>query len=95
MPKHCEGTFRGIMKSRASSTTTALVAVRQVKTFEVGRERAMFRQEDNIFSNPVSGTETKSSAYSGIVIGRQGACGQTWRQSMEAKYKFVFVTFKS
>ncbi|GBM68442.1 hypothetical protein AVEN_54951-1 [Araneus ventricosus] len=28
------------------------------KIFEVGKERAMLRKEDNILSNPVSGTET-------------------------------------
>ncbi|GBN72804.1 hypothetical protein AVEN_141592-1 [Araneus ventricosus] len=31
MPRHCEGTLRGIVKCRASSTTTALIAVREVK----------------------------------------------------------------
>ncbi|GBO31462.1 hypothetical protein AVEN_160837-1 [Araneus ventricosus] len=58
MPKHCENTLRGIVKCHANSTTTALIAVRQVKPFEVGRERAMLRDEDNILSNPNSGTET-------------------------------------
>ncbi|GBL84887.1 hypothetical protein AVEN_200202-1 [Araneus ventricosus] len=37
---------------------TAIIAVREVKPFEVGRERAMLREEDNILSNSVSGTET-------------------------------------
>ncbi|GBO38984.1 hypothetical protein AVEN_205359-1 [Araneus ventricosus] len=58
MPRHCGNTLRGIVKCRANSTTTATIAVRQVKPFEVGRERAMLREEDNILSNPVSGTET-------------------------------------
>ncbi|GBM91102.1 hypothetical protein AVEN_105227-1 [Araneus ventricosus] len=58
MPRHCINTFRGIVKCRANSTSTAIIAVRQVKPFEVGRERAMLREEDNILSNPVSGTET-------------------------------------
>ncbi|GBL83734.1 hypothetical protein AVEN_132643-1 [Araneus ventricosus] len=58
MPRHCIDTLRGIVKFRANSTTTAIVAVRQVKSFEVGRERSMLREEDNILSNPVSGTET-------------------------------------
>ncbi|GBL75658.1 hypothetical protein AVEN_154973-1 [Araneus ventricosus] len=44
---------RGIVKFRASSTT-ALIAVREVKPFEVGRERAVFSEEDNILSNPVT-----------------------------------------
>ncbi|GBO41800.1 hypothetical protein AVEN_183660-1 [Araneus ventricosus] len=57
MPRHCIDTLRGIVKCRANSTTAAKIAVRQVKPFEVGRERSMLR-EDNIFSNPVSGTET-------------------------------------
>ncbi|GBN02598.1 hypothetical protein AVEN_174995-1 [Araneus ventricosus] len=59
MPRHCENTLRSIVKCRANSTTTAIIAVRQVKPFEVGRERAMLREEDNILSNPISGTENK------------------------------------
>ncbi|GBO15288.1 hypothetical protein AVEN_93639-1 [Araneus ventricosus] len=55
MPRHCVNTLRGIVKCRANSTTTAIIAVRQVKPFEVGRERAMLREENNILSNPVSG----------------------------------------
>ncbi|GBM06612.1 hypothetical protein AVEN_220046-1 [Araneus ventricosus] len=58
MPRDCEGTLRGIVRCRAGSTTTALIAVREVKPFEVGRERAMFREEENIFSNPISGIKT-------------------------------------
>ncbi|GBM35924.1 hypothetical protein AVEN_244988-1 [Araneus ventricosus] len=58
MPRHCIDTLRGIVKCRANSTTTAIIAVRQVKSLEVGRERSMLREEDNILSNPVSGTET-------------------------------------
>ncbi|GBM93620.1 hypothetical protein AVEN_56956-1 [Araneus ventricosus] len=58
MPKHCDNTLRGIVKCRDNSTTTVIIAVREVKLFEVGRERAMLREEDNILSNPVSGTET-------------------------------------
>ncbi|GBM88166.1 hypothetical protein AVEN_90815-1 [Araneus ventricosus] len=58
MPRHCIDTLRGIVKCRANSTTTAIITVRQVKPFELGRERAMLREEDNILSNPVSGTET-------------------------------------
>ncbi|GBL57102.1 hypothetical protein AVEN_89871-1 [Araneus ventricosus] len=57
MPRQCINTLRGIVKCRANSTTTAIIAVRQVKPFEVGRERSMLREEDNILSNPVSGTE--------------------------------------
>ncbi|GBN40747.1 hypothetical protein AVEN_185572-1 [Araneus ventricosus] len=57
MPRYCENTLRGIEKWRADSTTTAIIAVRQVKPLEVGREMAMLREEDNIPSNPVSGTE--------------------------------------
>ncbi|GBM06610.1 hypothetical protein AVEN_220044-1 [Araneus ventricosus] len=59
MPKHSEYTLRGIGKCRANSSATALIAVREVEPFEVGRERAMLREEDNILPNPVSGTETK------------------------------------
>ncbi|GBN40413.1 hypothetical protein AVEN_255527-1 [Araneus ventricosus] len=55
MLRHCEGTLRGTVKCRANSTKAALIAVREVKPFEVGRERAMIREEDNILSNPVSG----------------------------------------
>ncbi|GBO28106.1 hypothetical protein AVEN_175661-1 [Araneus ventricosus] len=58
MPRHCLNTLRGIVKCRADSTTTAVIAVRQVKPFEVDRERSMLREEDNTVSNPVSGTET-------------------------------------
>ncbi|GBN45491.1 hypothetical protein AVEN_87217-1 [Araneus ventricosus] len=58
MRRHCVNTLRGIVKCRANSTTGTNIAVRQVKPFEVGRERAMLREEDNILSNPVSGTET-------------------------------------
>ncbi|GBO27429.1 hypothetical protein AVEN_272136-1 [Araneus ventricosus] len=43
MPRHCANTLRGIVKCRANSTTAAKIAVRQVKPFEVGRERAMLR----------------------------------------------------
>ncbi|GBL89909.1 hypothetical protein AVEN_178338-1 [Araneus ventricosus] len=35
MPRHCEGTLRGIVKYLASSTITALISVREVKRFEV------------------------------------------------------------
>ncbi|GBM85438.1 hypothetical protein AVEN_133968-1 [Araneus ventricosus] len=56
MPRYCINTLRGIVKFRANSTTTAIIAVRQVKPFEVGRIIAMLREEDNILSNPVSGT---------------------------------------
>ncbi|GBM44045.1 hypothetical protein AVEN_151003-1 [Araneus ventricosus] len=59
IPRHCENTLRSIVKCRAKSTTTAIIAVRQVKPFEVGRERAMLREEDNIPSNSVRGTELK------------------------------------
>ncbi|GBO04888.1 hypothetical protein AVEN_233888-1 [Araneus ventricosus] len=58
MPRHCENTLRGIVKCRANSTTTAIIAVRQVKPFEVGSEKAMLREEDTILSNPISGAET-------------------------------------
>ncbi|GBM30813.1 hypothetical protein AVEN_52607-1 [Araneus ventricosus] len=58
MPRHCINTLRGIGKCLANSTTTAIITVRQVKPFEVGRERSMLREEDNILSNPVSGMET-------------------------------------
>ncbi|GBM05952.1 hypothetical protein AVEN_80548-1 [Araneus ventricosus] len=59
MPRHCENTLRGIVKCCANSTTTATIAVRQVKSFEVGRERAMLRDEDNILCNPISGCYTR------------------------------------
>ncbi|GBM43717.1 hypothetical protein AVEN_60520-1 [Araneus ventricosus] len=55
MPRHCENTRRGIVKCCANSTTTAIIAVGQVKPFEVGRERT-------ILSNPVSGMETNLKA---------------------------------
>ncbi|GBM23459.1 hypothetical protein AVEN_181575-1 [Araneus ventricosus] len=58
MPRHCVNTLHGIVKCRANSTTAAKIAVRQVKPFEVGRERTMLREEDNILSNPVSAAET-------------------------------------
>ncbi|GBM10117.1 hypothetical protein AVEN_92933-1 [Araneus ventricosus] len=38
MPRHCEGTLRGIVKCRASSTTTALIAVKDIKPFELDEE---------------------------------------------------------
>ncbi|GBO17433.1 hypothetical protein AVEN_42314-1 [Araneus ventricosus] len=58
MPRRCINTLRGIVKCSANSTTTAIITVRQVKPFEVGRERSMLREEDNILSNPVSGTNS-------------------------------------
>ncbi|GBN74615.1 hypothetical protein AVEN_59038-1 [Araneus ventricosus] len=58
MLRHCEGALHGIVKCSASATTAALIAVREGKPFEVDRESAMFREEDNILSNPVSGTKT-------------------------------------
>ncbi|GBM23330.1 hypothetical protein AVEN_97741-1 [Araneus ventricosus] len=60
MPTHCIDTLRGIVKCRDNSATTAIIAVRQVKPFEVGRERSMLKEEDNILSNPVSGTERQT-----------------------------------
>ncbi|GBL93351.1 hypothetical protein AVEN_219477-1 [Araneus ventricosus] len=45
MPRQCINALRGIVKCRANSTTTAVIAVRQVKPFEVGRERSMLREE--------------------------------------------------
>ncbi|GBL69250.1 hypothetical protein AVEN_39688-1 [Araneus ventricosus] len=60
MPRHSESTLRCIVKCRASSTTTALIAVREVKLFEVDRERAMFR-EDNILSNLIRSTRSFAS----------------------------------
>ncbi|GBM72601.1 hypothetical protein AVEN_107151-1 [Araneus ventricosus] len=57
MPRHCENKLRVIVKCRANSTTTAMIAVRQVKRLEVGRERTMLR--DDIVSNTVSGKETE------------------------------------
>ncbi|GBM37242.1 hypothetical protein AVEN_15800-1 [Araneus ventricosus] len=54
MPRHCVNTLRGIVKCRANSITAAKIAVRQVKPFEIGRERAMLREEDNVLSNPIS-----------------------------------------
>ncbi|GBL91668.1 hypothetical protein AVEN_71322-1 [Araneus ventricosus] len=41
MSRHCINTLRGIVKCRANSTTTTIIAVRQVKPFEVGRERGI------------------------------------------------------
>ncbi|GBO04018.1 hypothetical protein AVEN_102649-1 [Araneus ventricosus] len=55
MPRHCINTLRSTVKCRANSTTTALIVVREVKRFEVGIERFMFRKEDDILSNPESG----------------------------------------
>ncbi|GBL69146.1 hypothetical protein AVEN_159180-1, partial [Araneus ventricosus] len=52
MPRHYENTLRGIVKCRANSTQTAIIVVKEVKPFEVGRERAMLREEDNILYNP-------------------------------------------
>ncbi|GBM48274.1 hypothetical protein AVEN_98024-1 [Araneus ventricosus] len=48
MPRHCVTTLRGTVKCRANSTTAAKITVRQLKPFEVGRERAMLREEGNI-----------------------------------------------
>ncbi|GBM51062.1 hypothetical protein AVEN_123874-1 [Araneus ventricosus] len=57
LPRHCINTLRGIVKCRVNSTTTTIIAVRQVKPFEVDKERSMLREEDNILSNPVSETD--------------------------------------
>ncbi|GBO14598.1 hypothetical protein AVEN_60041-1 [Araneus ventricosus] len=54
MPRHCVNTLCGIVKCRTNSTTTAIIAVRQVKPFEAGRERYILREEDNILSNSLS-----------------------------------------
>ncbi|GBO07317.1 hypothetical protein AVEN_250695-1, partial [Araneus ventricosus] len=35
MPRHCENTLRGIVKCRADSTTAAIIALRQMKLFEI------------------------------------------------------------
>ncbi|GBM32515.1 hypothetical protein AVEN_156604-1 [Araneus ventricosus] len=53
MPRHCEGTFRGIVKGRAISTTTALIAVREVKPFEVGTEKSISSNSRIISFNPL------------------------------------------
>ncbi|GBN78087.1 hypothetical protein AVEN_55802-1 [Araneus ventricosus] len=63
MSRCCQGTLCGIAKCRASSTTTAIIAVEQVKPIEVGRERPMFREKESIFSNPLRGIETNSGHY--------------------------------
>ncbi|GBO09932.1 hypothetical protein AVEN_228877-1 [Araneus ventricosus] len=62
MPRHCINTFRGIVKCRANSTTTAIIAVRQVKPFEVGRERSMLREEDltYLLDNKIQGVRNVS-----------------------------------
>ncbi|GBN84979.1 hypothetical protein AVEN_145587-1 [Araneus ventricosus] len=41
MPRRCINTLRSIVKCRGNSTTTAVIAVKEVKPSEVGRERAM------------------------------------------------------
>ncbi|GBM77337.1 hypothetical protein AVEN_2171-1 [Araneus ventricosus] len=53
MTRHYENTFRDIVKCHANSTSTAIIAVRKVKPFQVDRKRAMLKEEDNILSNPV------------------------------------------
>ncbi|GBN90588.1 hypothetical protein AVEN_73912-1 [Araneus ventricosus] len=58
IPRQCVNTLRGTVKCRANSTTAAIILVRQVKSFELDREMAMLREENNILSNPVSGTKT-------------------------------------
>ncbi|GBN57369.1 hypothetical protein AVEN_222889-1 [Araneus ventricosus] len=35
MPRHCENTLRGVVKCRANSTTTAIIAVREESSTEV------------------------------------------------------------
>ncbi|GBN54601.1 hypothetical protein AVEN_37966-1 [Araneus ventricosus] len=50
MPRHCEDTLHGTVKCHVNFITAALTAVREVKSFEVGKERVMFREEDNILS---------------------------------------------
>ncbi|GBN96264.1 Acetylcholine receptor subunit alpha-like 1 [Araneus ventricosus] len=70
MPRHCINTLRGIVKCRTNFTTTAIIVVRQVKPFEVGRERSMLREEDNILSNPVSGTIESDWQFVAMVLDR-------------------------
>ncbi|GBN85031.1 hypothetical protein AVEN_273891-1 [Araneus ventricosus] len=59
MPRHCENTFRGIVKCRANSTATAIIAVREVKTFQAGRERIRYYT--------VAGKKGVTQHYSAIV----------------------------
>ncbi|GBM74359.1 hypothetical protein AVEN_197166-1 [Araneus ventricosus] len=42
MSKHFEVTGRGIVKCCTSTTTTAMIAVREAELFEEGKERTMF-----------------------------------------------------
>ncbi|GBN08762.1 hypothetical protein AVEN_141851-1 [Araneus ventricosus] len=37
VPRHCINILHGIVKCRANSTTIAIIVVRQVKSFEVGK----------------------------------------------------------
>ncbi|GBO41694.1 hypothetical protein AVEN_169628-1 [Araneus ventricosus] len=60
--RHREDALLGIVRCRTSSTTTALIGVREVKYFEVGMERDMSREKNYIISNTVTGTETHSVA---------------------------------
>ncbi|GBM48279.1 hypothetical protein AVEN_98029-1 [Araneus ventricosus] len=68
MPRHCVNTLRGIVKCRANSTTTAKIAVRHVKRFELDRERPMLREEDNILSNPVHDTMSLQQIHKSFAL---------------------------
>ncbi|GBM23585.1 hypothetical protein AVEN_196657-1 [Araneus ventricosus] len=59
--RQCKATLRGIVKYRASSTTTALIAVREVKLFEVDKEKSMFREEGCVNKNR-SGSSSDNEA---------------------------------
>ncbi|GBM91638.1 hypothetical protein AVEN_144675-1, partial [Araneus ventricosus] len=41
-----------------STTTTTIIAVREMELFELGRDRTMFREDNNILSNPAGGKKT-------------------------------------
>ncbi|GBN22888.1 hypothetical protein AVEN_166270-1 [Araneus ventricosus] len=93
MPRRCIDTLRGIVKCRANSTTTAKIAVRQVKPFEVRRERSMLREDDNILSNPVSGTPSPTHRDSRVESGLEPAISPesetTIRASRAFKYRIL------
>ncbi|GBN26235.1 hypothetical protein AVEN_270361-1 [Araneus ventricosus] len=66
--RRCEDTLRGIMKCRASSTTAALIAVREVTPFEVLTED----ESDGGRSRPAEGLEESQDQEHGEGVGQQG-----------------------
>ncbi|GBM58228.1 hypothetical protein AVEN_199708-1 [Araneus ventricosus] len=75
MPRHRESTLRGIVKCRAKSTISAIIAVREVKPFEVGRERAMLREDSILKMHTLFSSEYAKLQRKRTILWK---CGPRW-----------------